>query len=106
LTVSAETQPERVLVRLVGDSRSDLRLEDVRVELGTQTQIEEQFVPRPGRHRWKLYEKQRQIVHEFDVGDDFDPAQARVALTSLDSLRQGSRTLTSPLLIDKWDDEQ
>ena len=45
-------------------------------------------------------------MHEFDVGDDFDPAQARIALTSLESLRQGTRTLSSPLLIDKWDDEQ
>jgi hypothetical protein len=106
LTVSAEKQAGRVLVRLVADAPSDLRLEDIRIELGTQTQIEEQFVPRPGRHRWKLYEKQRQIVHEFEVGDDFDPAQARIALTSLESLRQGTRTLTSPLLIDKWDDEQ
>ncbi len=107
LTITAEQQPGKVLVRLqAGENATKVNVADVRVELGQQSQVESRFLPAPFNWRSRLFESQRQATFEFDVGENFDMEQALVALTSHSSLDQGARTLESPLVIEKWDKEQ
>ena len=107
LTITAERQPGKVLVRLqAGESENEVNVADVRVELGQQSQLESRFLPAPFNWRSQLFEAQRQVTFTFDVGENFDATPARIALTSRSSLDRGSRALESPLVIEKWDKEQ
>ena len=107
LTMTAEHQPGRVLVKLqANDGAGEGNIADVRVELGSRSQVESRF--RPGEFGWKsrFYRMQRQIIYDFEIGDAFEPADARIAVTSRTSLDREARTLESPLFIEKWDKEQ
>lgn len=107
LTITAERQPGKVLVRLqAGETATEVNVAEVRVELGQQSQVESRFLPAAFNWRSRLFEKQHQATFEFDVGENFDADQARVALTSRSSLDRGTRILESPLVIEKWDKEQ
>ena len=89
-----------------GENATDINVADVRVEIGQQSLVEARFLPASFNSRSKLFETQRQVRYEFDVGANFDAEQTRVALTSRSSLDANARKLESPLLIEKWDKEQ
>lgn len=107
LKVTAERQPGKLLVQLEAlQNAPGVSVSDVRVELGQPSQIENRFLPTAFNWRSQFFEAQRQLVIEFDVGENLDLETSRIALTSRDALDRGCRTLESPLVIDKWDKEQ
>jgi len=105
LTVVAERQPGKVLVRLQADRQAATGdVASVRVELGRESMVEKVFLPMAIPWRSRLYETERQITYEFDLGDG-DLDDLRVSFTSSDSLDRDARRLQSPLVIEKWDRE-
>ena len=107
LSVTAEIQPGKVLLRLQAHQiPSGTSLGDLRVELGRRSQVQSRFIPAAFNWRNRLFEAQRQVTFEFDVGESFDASTADIAVTSQTSLERGCRTLETPLAIDKWDKEQ
>lgn len=108
LTVVAERQGGRVLVRLQGadDVAAGLEVADVRVELGRPSLVENRFLATPFHWQSTLYEFQRQVTYTFDVGDAQEIDDLQIALTSRSSLDRGARRLEAPLIIEKWDQEQ
>lgn len=107
LSITAERQGGKVLVRLqAAPNQTQLNIGDIRVEVGQQSQVESRFIPTSYDWHSRLFAAQRQITYEFDVGENFDVSANFVALTSRNSLDNGSRVLESPLAIDKWDKEQ
>lgn len=107
LSITAERQGSKLLVRLqAAPNQTQLNIADIRVEVGQQSQVESRFLPTTYDWRSKLFETQRQITYEFDVGENFDASVNFVALTSRSSLDNGSRVLKEPLNIAKWDKEQ
>lgn len=107
LVVTAERQSGKILVRLQGsESAGALSVADVRVEIGRKSSVEGRFLPDPFNWSSQLFETQRQITYQFDVGDGLDPAGVWIGLTSRESLDRDARRLESPLVIEKWDREQ
>ena len=106
IEVWTESLPGQLLVKLnVLQAAGKSSLTDIRVELGRQSQIQSRFLPVEYHRTSSFYEKEQTITYAFDVGESFDPAVMLVALTSAATLDQGSRMLTAPLEIEKWDDE-
>ena len=106
LTVTSERQPGKVLVRLQADRQAPPGdVSAIRVELGRESMIEKIFTPVPLPWRSRLYETERSITYEFDVGDGLSLDDLRIGLTSSESLERDARRLESPLVIEKWDRE-
>ncbi|QDT55801.1 von Willebrand factor type A domain protein [Caulifigura coniformis] len=105
LVAVAERQPGKVLVRLQADRQAATGdVAGVRVELGRESMVEKVFLPMALPWRSRLFETERQITYEFDVGDG-DLDDLRISFTSSDSLDRDARRLQTPLVIEKWDRE-
>jgi hypothetical protein len=107
LLVKAERQPGKLLLSLQADEGTAVvNVADVRVEIGKLSMVEGVFLPESLPWRSRLYETERQVTYEFDLGDGLNIDDLRVALTSAESLNRDARRLESPLVIEKWDREQ
>ncbi|HVJ68540.1 MAG TPA: vWA domain-containing protein, partial [Caulifigura sp.] len=106
LTVVAERQPGKVLVRLQADRQAGGGdVSSIRIELGRESMVERVFLPLALPWRTRLFETERQITWEFDIGEGEKLDDVKISLTSSASLDQGARRLESPLVIEKWDRE-
>ncbi len=106
LTITAEQQQGKILVKLQASENTTASVADIRVELGELSRVEARFQPTSFDWTSEFFETERQIIYKFEVGEKFDVASARVAMTSSAALNRDVSQLQSPLSIDKWDKEQ
>lgn len=106
IEVRVEPQPGELLVQLKSLQPTGVDLTDVRVELGTLSDVQSKFLLQEYQWKSRFYEKEQSITYIFNVGEAFDLGKMRVGITSAASMDNEARTLDEPLKINKWDEEK